>query len=137
MAYLNAYFPRMRTAYELCRATSGKQVPSAPDWIHEVKHDGCRMPIIRENERVRLLSRSGTDWTKRSLDRRGRAEERGERVRRLLPVGRVKLAQIAGDALPQLSAPPLHLRLCKVLVPITAAADRATSQCAMKRLLYC
>jgi bifunctional non-homologous end joining protein LigD len=43
-----------------------KQVPSEPDWIHEVKHDGYyRMLVIRENDRVRLLSRNGTDWTKR------------------------------------------------------------------------
>ncbi|RZN10334.1 DNA ligase [Bradyrhizobium genosp. SA-3] len=52
-------------AYELCLATAGKQVPDGPDWIHEVKHDGYRMLVIRENERVRLLSRNGTDWTKR------------------------------------------------------------------------
>ncbi|WP_407117025.1 DNA ligase [Bradyrhizobium sp. LMG 9283] len=30
-----------------------------------MKHDGYRMLVIRENERVRLLSRNGTDWTKR------------------------------------------------------------------------
>ncbi|WP_346016231.1 hypothetical protein [Bradyrhizobium sp. C-145] len=52
-------------AFELCLATAGKQVPNGPDWIHEVKHDGYRMLVIRENERVRLLSRNGTDWTKR------------------------------------------------------------------------
>ena len=52
-------------AYELCLATAGKQVPDGPDWIHEVKHDGYRMLVIRENERVRLLSRNGSDWTKR------------------------------------------------------------------------
>nr|WP_311974218.1 hypothetical protein [Bradyrhizobium glycinis] len=46
-------------------ATAAEQVPSGPDWIHEVKHDGYRMLVIRENERVRLLSRNGTDWTKR------------------------------------------------------------------------
>ncbi|WP_091966183.1 ATP-dependent DNA ligase [Bradyrhizobium shewense] len=51
-------------AYELCLATASKQVPNGPDWIHEVKHDGYRMLVIRENERVRLLSRNGTDWTK-------------------------------------------------------------------------
>ena len=51
----------MRMAYELCLATAGKQVPSGPDWIHEVKHDGYRMLVIRENECVRLLSRNGTD----------------------------------------------------------------------------
>ncbi|RXG85766.1 DNA ligase [Bradyrhizobium zhanjiangense] len=52
----------MRMAHELCLATAGKQVPDGPDWIHEVKHDGYR---IREDKRVRLLSRNGTDWTKR------------------------------------------------------------------------
>jgi bifunctional non-homologous end joining protein LigD len=56
---------RMRMAYELCLATAGKQVPSGPDWIQEVKHDGYRMLVIRETDRVRLLSRNGTDWTKR------------------------------------------------------------------------
>ncbi|MCK1424588.1 MULTISPECIES: RNA ligase family protein [unclassified Bradyrhizobium] len=55
----------MRMAYELCLATAGKQVPSGPDWLHEVKHDGYRMLVIREDKRVRLLSRNGTDWTKR------------------------------------------------------------------------
>jgi len=55
----------MRMAYELCLATAGKQVPSGPDWLHEVKHDGHRMLVIRESDRVRLLYRNGTDWTKR------------------------------------------------------------------------
>ncbi|WP_370990924.1 hypothetical protein [Bradyrhizobium sp. DN5] len=60
-----SYLPSMRMAYELCLATAGKQVPNGPDWIHEVKHDGYRMLVIRENERVRLLSRNGSDWTNR------------------------------------------------------------------------
>lgn len=55
----------MRMAYELCLATAGKQVPDGPDEIHEVKHDGYRMLVIREGDRVRLLSRNGADWTKR------------------------------------------------------------------------
>ncbi|WP_249152774.1 hypothetical protein [Bradyrhizobium liaoningense] len=54
----------MRIPYELCLATAGKQVPLGPDWIHEVKHDGYRMLVIRENDRVRLHSR-GSEWTKR------------------------------------------------------------------------
>jgi bifunctional non-homologous end joining protein LigD len=61
----NPYLRPMRMAYELCLATAGKQVPSGPDWIHEVKHDGYRMLVIRENDRVRLLWRNGTDWIKR------------------------------------------------------------------------
>ena len=61
----SAYVWLIRMAYELCPATAGKQVPSGPDWIHEVKHDGYRMLVIRENDRVRLLSRNGSDWTKR------------------------------------------------------------------------
>lgn len=73
----------MRMAYELCLATAGKQVPLGPDWIHEVKHDGYRMLVIRENERVRLFSRNGTDWTQRlSVDCRGRAEQPAEAFRR-------------------------------------------------------
>ncbi|WFU37562.1 RNA ligase family protein [Bradyrhizobium sp. CB82] len=55
----------MRMAYELCLATAGKQVPAGPDWIHEVKHDGYQMLVIREDKRVRLLSRNGSDWTQR------------------------------------------------------------------------
>jgi bifunctional non-homologous end joining protein LigD len=51
----------MRMPYELCLAIAGKQVPSGPDWVHEVKHDGYRMLVIRERERVRLFSRNGYD----------------------------------------------------------------------------
>jgi ATP-dependent DNA ligase len=55
----------MPMAYELCLATAGRQVPSGPDWIHEVKHDGYRVRVIRENDRVRLLSRNCSHWTRR------------------------------------------------------------------------
>ncbi|WP_407114341.1 RNA ligase family protein [Bradyrhizobium sp. LMG 9283] len=65
MSCSSAYLRQMRIAYELCLATAGKQVPDGPDWIHEVKHDGYRMLVIRESDRVRLLSRNGTDWIKR------------------------------------------------------------------------
>ena len=55
----------MRMAYEPGLATACKQVPTAPEWFHEVKRDRYRLLLIRENERVRLLSRNGSDWTKR------------------------------------------------------------------------
>ena len=34
-------------------------VPSSPDWIHEVKHDGFRLIVVRDGDRVRLLTRNG------------------------------------------------------------------------------
>jgi len=53
----------MRIAYELRVPSAGKQVSSGPDWLHEIKR--YQMLVIRENERVRLLSENGTDWTRR------------------------------------------------------------------------
>ena len=35
------------------------KVPAGPDWLHEVKYDGYRMMLIREHDRVRLISRAG------------------------------------------------------------------------------
>jgi bifunctional non-homologous end joining protein LigD len=39
-------------------------VPASPDWLHEVKYDGYRMMLIREQDRVRLISRGGHDWVR-------------------------------------------------------------------------
>jgi len=30
------------------------KVPARPDWLHEIKHDGYRLIVQREGERVRL-----------------------------------------------------------------------------------
>ena len=35
------------------------------DWIHEIKHDGHRLIVQREGDRVRLFTRNGHDWTDR------------------------------------------------------------------------
>jgi hypothetical protein len=48
-----------------CIPTLAYKVPSGPDWIHEVKHDGYRLQVRREGESVRLFTRRGFDWTKR------------------------------------------------------------------------
>ena len=48
-----------------CIPTAKKAVPAGPDWIHEVKYDGYRLRVERNGDRIRLLSKSGLDWTKR------------------------------------------------------------------------
>jgi DNA ligase D-like protein (predicted ligase) len=37
--------------------------PSGPQWVHEIKLDGFRMAARIDNGRVRLLTRTGLDWT--------------------------------------------------------------------------
>src|SRR5256714_10667177 len=51
--------------YLPCIPTRGTEVPSGPDWFHEIKHDGYRLIVQREGKRVRLLTRNGHDWTDR------------------------------------------------------------------------
>jgi bifunctional non-homologous end joining protein LigD len=52
----------MFEALEFCIRTRGTKVPSSPDWL---KHDGYRMMVIREDDRVRLITRGGYEWSKR------------------------------------------------------------------------
>jgi bifunctional non-homologous end joining protein LigD len=42
-----------------------KQPPLGPQWVHEIKHDGFRMIVRRDGDRVRLYSRKAVDWTGR------------------------------------------------------------------------
>ncbi len=39
--------------------------PAGDDWVHEVKFDGYRLECLKDNGRVRLLTRTGLDWTKK------------------------------------------------------------------------
>jgi bifunctional non-homologous end joining protein LigD len=39
--------------------------PSRSHWIHEIKHDGYRLIVQRQDKRVRLFTRNGHDWTDR------------------------------------------------------------------------
>ena len=32
-------------------------------WLHEIKFDGCRMHARRDRGAVKLLTRTGLDWT--------------------------------------------------------------------------
>src|SRR5215212_1290407 len=51
--------------FQPCIPTRGTKVPSGPDWLHEIKHDGHRLIVQRESNRVRLLTRRGYDWSDR------------------------------------------------------------------------
>jgi len=46
-------------------ATLKQQAPTAKGWIHEIKFDGYRLQARIENGKVKLLTRSGLDWTDR------------------------------------------------------------------------
>ena len=54
-----------KVAFEPCIPTPGTKVPAGKDWLHEIKHDGYRMIVQREGNKVRLFSRNGNDFTKR------------------------------------------------------------------------
>lgn len=49
--------------FEFCKPVSRKEVPNGTDWIHEVKYDGYRGRLVRDGKDVKLLSRTGLDWT--------------------------------------------------------------------------
>jgi len=53
------------TVFEPCILTRGTTVPAGPDWLHEIKHDGHRLIVQREEERVRLFTKNGHDWSGR------------------------------------------------------------------------
>lgn len=44
-------------------ATLSKELVMGPEWIYEEKYDGIRAVVYRDDERVRLLSRTGQDLT--------------------------------------------------------------------------
>src|SRR5580693_7439240 len=39
------------------------QAPDGPQWLHEIKFDGYRMHARLDRGAVRLLTRTGLDWT--------------------------------------------------------------------------
>jgi bifunctional non-homologous end joining protein LigD len=50
---------------EPCVPTLADKVPSGPQWVHEIKHDGFRFICRRDGDSVRVFSRRGHDWTGR------------------------------------------------------------------------
>ena len=45
--------------YEFSLPTKAYKVPIGPNCLHEVKYEGYRMTLIREQDRVRLISSGG------------------------------------------------------------------------------
>lgn len=61
----NDYLGTMQNEFEFSLPVKSEKVPAGPDWLHEVKHDGYRMMLIRDGDRVRLRTKGGLDWSKR------------------------------------------------------------------------
>jgi bifunctional non-homologous end joining protein LigD len=50
---------------EPCQPSAADQPPIGPGWLHEIKHDGYRLMARRDPAGIRLISRSGHDWSAR------------------------------------------------------------------------
>jgi bifunctional non-homologous end joining protein LigD len=50
---------------EPCLATLVAAPPAGPGWVYEIKLDGYRLQARIEGDEVRLLTRSGLDWTQK------------------------------------------------------------------------
>ena len=55
----------MRSTYAPCLPTAGKIIPARREWLHEIKYDGHRLIVVREDKRLHLLTRGGHDWSGR------------------------------------------------------------------------
>jgi ATP-dependent DNA ligase len=47
-----------------CQPVLAHQIPTGPEWVHELKWDGYRLIARRENGVVHLWSRTGRNWAK-------------------------------------------------------------------------
>jgi bifunctional non-homologous end joining protein LigD len=53
--------------YQFSLPTKADKVPAGSNWIHEVKHDGYRMVVIREQERMEAVGCEPSRATKTTL----------------------------------------------------------------------
>jgi hypothetical protein len=50
-----------------CQPTLSDRIPTGPEWLHEIKHDGDRTPARKDGGTVRLWSRNSRDWWSRAF----------------------------------------------------------------------
>jgi len=50
---------------EPCLPSPSKQPPGGHEWVFEIEHDGYRLMVRKDEDRVRIYTRRGADWTKR------------------------------------------------------------------------
>jgi bifunctional non-homologous end joining protein LigD len=48
-----------------CLPSKVDRPPTGPSWVHEIKHDGYRLMVRRDGDRVRCYTRNGHDWADR------------------------------------------------------------------------
>src|SRR6478735_5397345 len=53
------------SAFQPYIPSRGTAVPTGNDWLHEIKHDGYRLIVQKDSQRVRLFTRNGHDWSGR------------------------------------------------------------------------
>jgi len=71
---------------EPCLPTLAEAVPSGPQWVHEIKHDGFRFICRRDGDRLRVFSINGNDYA-----------DRVPRIAEALAALRVKSATLDGE----------------------------------------
>jgi ATP-dependent DNA ligase len=50
-----------------CNPKLVSRPPAGPGWLHEIKHDGCRILARKQGERVTLWTRRAADYTDKLL----------------------------------------------------------------------
>ena len=50
---------------EPCQPSKVDRPPTGSLWVHEVKHDGYRLMVRRDGDRVRCFTKNGHDWADR------------------------------------------------------------------------
>ncbi|WP_350314084.1 hypothetical protein [Mesorhizobium opportunistum] len=54
--------------------------PHGDDWLHEIKFDGYRTQVIKDEDGIRLITKNGYDWTGRYIQLAGEAAAARETV---------------------------------------------------------